>query len=65
VNNKAFIRETFHENIADIMNYDLIINTLRMDIATSTDAAIGAIIGSQSNKTFEKETTYILKNKRY
>jgi len=61
---KTFIRETFHEDIADIMNYDLIINTLRMDVATSTDAAIGAIVGSQSNKTFEKETTYILKNKR-
>ena len=61
---KTFIRETFHEDIADIMNYDLIINTSRMDIDTAVDAAIGAIIGSQNHKTFEKETTYILKDKR-
>ena len=61
---KAFVRETFHEDIADVMHYDLIINTARMDIDTAVDAAIGAVIGSQGNKTFEKETTYILKNKR-
>jgi cytidylate kinase len=61
---KTFIRETFHEDIADIMNYDLIINTSRMDVDTAVDAAMGAIIGSQNQKTFEKEATYILKEKR-
>ncbi len=61
---KTFIRETFHEDIADIMHYDLIINTARMDVETAVESIIGAIIGSQAHKTFEKETSYILKNKR-
>ncbi len=61
---KTFIRETFHEDIADIMHYDLIINTARMDLDTAVESVIGTLIGSQSNKTFEKETAYILKNKR-
>ncbi len=61
---KTFIRETFHEDIADIMHYDLIINTARMDLDTAVESVIGTLIGSQSNKTFEKETAYILKDKR-
>ena len=61
---KAFIRETFHQDIADIMHYDLIINTARMDLDTAVETVIGAIIGSQANKPFEKETTYILKGRR-
>ena len=61
---KTFIRETFHEDIADTMHYDLIINTARMDLDTAVGSVIGTIIGSQTNKTFEKETSYILKNKR-
>ena len=61
---KTFIRETFHEDIADIMHYDLIINTARMDVETAVESIIGAIIGSQAHKTFAKETSYILKNKR-
>lgn len=61
---KTFIRETFHEDIADIMHYDLIINTARMDLDTAVESIIGTLIGSQTNKTFEKETSYILKNKR-
>jgi cytidylate kinase len=61
---KTFIRETFHEDIADIMHYDLIINTARMDLDTAVESIIGTLIGSQTNKTFEKETSYILKDKR-
>ena len=61
---KTFIRETFHEDIADIMHYDLILNTARLDVETAVESIIGAIIGSQAHKTFEKETSYILKNKR-
>ncbi|RLC04835.1 MAG: hypothetical protein DRH90_07605 [Deltaproteobacteria bacterium] len=61
---KTFIRESFHENIADIMHYDLILNTARMDLNTAVESVIGTLIGSQTNKTFEKETSYILKNKR-
>lgn len=61
---RTFVRETFHEDIADVMHYDLIINTARMDLDTAVGSVIGAIIGSQANKTFEKETSYILKDKR-
>ena len=61
---KTFIRETFHEDIADIMHYDLIINTARMDLETAVESVIGTIIGSQAHRTFEKETSFILKNKR-
>ncbi len=61
---KTFIRETFREDIADIMHYDLIINTARMDLDTAVESVIGAVIGSQTNRTFEKETSYILKGKR-
>jgi cytidylate kinase len=60
---KAFVRETFHEDIADIMHYDLIINTARMDLDTAVESVIGAVIGSQTNKIFEKETFCILKDK--
>jgi cytidylate kinase len=61
---KTFIRETFHEDIADILHYDLIINTARMDLETAVESIIGTLIGSQAHKTFEKETSFILKNKR-
>ncbi|MCP4746817.1 MAG: cytidylate kinase-like family protein [Desulfobacteraceae bacterium] len=61
---KAFIKESFHENIEDTSHYDLIINTGRMDLQTSVECAIGAAIGAQVNKSFEKETIHILKNNR-
>ena len=61
---RTFIRETFHEDIADIMHYDLIINTARMDLETAVSSVIGAIVGAQTHRTFEKETSYILKDKR-
>lgn len=61
---KTFIRETFHEDIADIMHYDLIINTARMDLDTAVETIIGAVIGSQKNRTFEKETSFILKKQK-
>ena len=59
---KAFVRETFHEDITDPLHYDLIINTARMDLDTAVETIIGALIGSQAHKTFEKETSYILKD---
>lgn len=61
---KAFIRETFHEDIGDVIHYDLIINTARMDLETAVESVIGTLTGSQTSKTFEKETAYILKEKR-
>jgi cytidylate kinase len=61
---KTFIRETFHEDIADIMHYDMIINTARMDLDTAVESVIGTLIGSQAHRIYEKETSYILKKKR-
>ena len=46
------------------MHYDLILNTARMDLETAVESIIGAIVGSQAHRTFEKETSYILKGKR-
>jgi Cytidylate kinase-like family len=59
---KAFVREAFHEDITDTLHYDLIINTARMDLDTAVETVIGALIGAQNHKTFEKETSYILKD---
>ncbi len=61
---RAFVRESFHEDIADPENYDLLINTSRMDLDTAVETIIGAVIGSQAHKTFEKETTYIFNGQR-
>lgn len=37
----AFIRQSFNADVADPRNYDLVVNTQRLDI----DAALGAVIG--------------------
>ena len=37
----AFIRQSFNADVADPRNYDLVVNTQKLDI----DAALGAVIG--------------------
>lgn len=61
---KTFIKETFNKKIDDVSHYDLVINTARMDLETSVETAIGAIIGSQVNRAFNKDISYILRNKK-
>ena len=61
---KTFVKESFSKNIEDFKHYDLIINTARMDLETSVNAIIGAVIGAQANGAFEKENTYILRKRR-
>jgi cytidylate kinase len=57
---RVFIREAFHHDIANPLHYDMVINTERMDLNTTLEAIIGAIIGAQGNGTFKKETNFIL-----
>jgi cytidylate kinase len=59
---KKFIKETFHEKINECLNYDLTINTQRMDLETCTELIIGAIKGSQTNHPFEKSSSYFLRS---
>ena len=61
---KAFIKESFHEDIGDWKHYDLIINTARLDLNAAVETAIGTILGAQKNRVFEKATSYILRSKR-
>ncbi len=61
---KAFVREIFHQDIGDIMHYDLVINTGRIDLETAVGTAIGGVIGAQANKSFEKATSYILRKSK-
>ncbi|MGB5983935.1 MAG: cytidylate kinase-like family protein [Desulfobacterales bacterium] len=58
---KAFVRENFSENIEDPSNYDLILNTARLDALTGAEAIIGALLGSQKNHAFSKAESYILR----
>ena len=48
----AFVRQSFHADVAEPDNYDLVINTAKCD----NDAAVGAIIGAISGgkKLIEK-----------
>jgi len=61
---KTFVKESFSKNIEDFKHYDLIINTARMDLETSVNAIIGAVIGAQANGAFEKVNTYILRKRK-
>jgi len=61
---RAFIREGFHQDIADPLHYDMIINTARMDLDTSVEAIIGALIGAQNSAAFEKEVNYLMQEDR-
>ena len=58
---RAFIRENFHADIDDALNYDLIINTARLDVESSVDTIFGTILGSQFNRPFRKNESYILR----
>jgi cytidylate kinase len=44
---RAFVRQSFHENITDPHNYDLIINTGKLSINSATTAVIAAIRSGQ------------------
>lgn len=59
---RKFIKDTFHEKINDCLQYDLTINTQRMDLQTCTELVIGAIKGSQVNRAFEKNNSYFLRS---
>ena len=61
---KAFIRESFHQDIENIEHYDLIINTARMNLDAAVTAIIGATIGAQTEGGFEKENSFILRNRK-
>ena len=39
----AFIRQAFHQDIADPLNYDLVLNTERLNTATAADSAVAAV----------------------
>ncbi len=60
---KTFIKDHFRRNIADFMQYDITLNTERMDLETCTELVIGAVTGAQINRTFGKSSAYILKSK--
>ncbi len=61
---KAFVKDTFHEDIADWKHYDLIINTARLDLDAAVETAIGTILGAQKNRTFEKAASFILRREK-
>jgi cytidylate kinase len=46
---RAFVRQSFHENIADPLNYDLVLNTGKLSIKSAANAVIGAIEGGRWN----------------
>ncbi|MEN8244152.1 MAG: cytidylate kinase-like family protein [Thermodesulfobacteriota bacterium] len=61
---KNFVKEAFRKDITDPEHYDLIINTARMGLEASVDAIIGAALGGQTEGVFEKENSYILRNRK-
>ena len=46
---RAFVRQSFHEDIADPINYDLVLNTGKLSIKSAVSAVIGAIKGTDWN----------------
>ncbi len=46
---RAFVRQSFHEDIADPLNYDLSLNTGKLSIKSAVNAVIGAIEGTEWN----------------
>ena len=46
---RAFVRQSFHEDIADPLNYDLSLNTGKLSIKSAVNAVIGAIEGAERN----------------
>ena len=47
---RAFVRQSFHEDIADPLNYDLIINTEKLSIQSAVKAVLGTIEGIEMVK---------------
>ena len=43
----AFIRQSFNADVADPRNYDMVINTQKLDIDASMGAVIGMVVGSK------------------
>ncbi len=43
----AFIRQSFNADVADPRNYDLVVNTQKIDIDASLGAVIGMVVGSK------------------
>ena len=46
---RAFVRQSFHEDIADPLNYDLILNAGKLSVKSAVNAVIGAIEGTEWN----------------
>lgn len=46
---RAFVRQSFHEDISDSHNYDLSLNTGKLNIKSAVNAVIGAIEGTEWN----------------
>ena len=43
----AFVRRSFHEDIADPHNYDMVLNTAKLSIHSAVNAVIVAIKGAE------------------
>ena len=43
----AFIRQSFNAEVADPQNYDLVINTAKLDMDAALGAVIGMVVGSK------------------
>lgn len=43
----AFIRQSFNADVADPRNYDLVVNTQKLDIDASLGSVIGMVVGSK------------------
>jgi len=43
----AFIRQSFNADVADPRNYDLVVNTQKLDMDASLGAVIGIVVGSK------------------
>ena len=57
----TFVKQSFHTDVADPENYDLVINTAKSD----NDAAVGAIIGAVSGGKKLVEKLSEIKDKPY
>ena len=43
----AFIQQSFHADVADPLNYDLVINTHRLNLDATVGAVIGMVVGEK------------------
>jgi cytidylate kinase len=46
---RAFVRQSFHEDIANPLKYELVLNTGKLSIKSAVNAVIGAIEGTEWN----------------